>query len=83
MSVVVPFYGSREDAASLLRALGGLALKDGDEVLIVDNSPVGAVPEPKAGARYGASWRPQSSPPTTRATSAPRRLRTSGCCSRL
>src|SRR3954454_16192541 len=41
ISVVVPFAGSAEDARATVAALGRLALADGDEVVLVDNSAGG------------------------------------------
>lgn len=38
VSVIVPFHGSADDARSLVAALGRLALRDGDEVLVADNT---------------------------------------------
>jgi GT2 family glycosyltransferase len=39
VSVVVPFAGSRADAAAVVAELDGLATRDGDELFMVDNSP--------------------------------------------
>ena len=43
ISVVVPFRGSREAARATLEAMKGIALRDGDEVVVVDNSDDGAL----------------------------------------
>ncbi|MGI9021399.1 MAG: glycosyltransferase family 2 protein [Solirubrobacterales bacterium] len=50
MSVVVPFAGDREEALRLLRALRGLELRPGDELIVADNT-AGGVVEPAGGAR--------------------------------
>jgi glycosyltransferase involved in cell wall biosynthesis/GT2 family glycosyltransferase len=44
VSVIVPFAGGRAQAAALLVALGGLRLRDGDEVIVADNNPIPVVP---------------------------------------
>jgi Glycosyl transferase family group 2 len=46
VDVVVPFAGPREDLARLSQTLTGLRLREGDSVLIVDNTP-----RPKRGGR--------------------------------
>ena len=55
MSVVVPFRGDREAAAELLVALERLHLRDGDELVIADNSDEGVAAalasEPVRGVR--------------------------------
>jgi glycosyltransferase involved in cell wall biosynthesis/GT2 family glycosyltransferase len=43
VSVIVPFAGGRAQAAALLVALGGLRLRDGDEVIVADNNPLPVV----------------------------------------
>ena len=43
VSVVVPFVGTREDGAALLRALAALELGDHDELVVVDNG--GTLPD--------------------------------------
>lgn len=43
VSVCVPFAGSREDARSLLDALAVIDLRDGDEIVVSDNSPDGTL----------------------------------------
>jgi GT2 family glycosyltransferase len=44
VSVVLPFHGSPEDARRTLAALARLELRDGDEVLVADNTGRGVVP---------------------------------------
>lgn len=39
VSVVVPFAGTREDAAATLRAMAALALRPGDDAVLADNTP--------------------------------------------
>ncbi|MEX2196003.1 MAG: glycosyltransferase family 2 protein [Thermoleophilaceae bacterium] len=53
VSVVMPFHGGDEDARGALGALGRLQLRDGDELLVADNTPDGVM------ARHAA-------PPVTR-----------------
>jgi GT2 family glycosyltransferase len=43
VSVIVPFAGTEEDARRLLEALAHLKRREGDELLVVDNSPDAAV----------------------------------------
>jgi GT2 family glycosyltransferase len=45
IGVVVPFRGSREAALATLEAMSAIALRDGDELVVVDNSDDGAVEE--------------------------------------
>lgn len=45
VSVVVPFRGTLGEAQRLLRALSSLDLRDGDEILVADNSPDPIVPD--------------------------------------
>lgn len=47
VSVVVPFAGEAADADAMLGELGRLALRDGDELIVADNSAGEAVPETK------------------------------------
>ena len=45
VSVCVPFLGSREEATELLETLAGLETRDGDELIVADNTPDGIVAE--------------------------------------
>jgi GT2 family glycosyltransferase len=45
VSVVLPFHGTRGEAEAALDALAAIALGSRDEVVVVDNSGAGAVPE--------------------------------------
>ena len=45
VSVVLPFAGDREEAEEALDALAAIDLREGDEVVVVDNSADGVVPE--------------------------------------
>ncbi|MFL5886403.1 MAG: glycosyltransferase [Thermoleophilaceae bacterium] len=60
VSVVVPFAGSAEEASVTAEALRGLSLRDGDELILVDNSGAGVVsPQPFAvvdAAEEGSSY---------------------------
>lgn len=42
VSVIVPFSGTREQAAGLVEALGRVELRRGDEIVLADNSPTSA-----------------------------------------
>src|SRR5687767_12067428 len=43
VSVIVPFHGSREAATAMLGSLERLDLRDGDEVIVADNTDEGVV----------------------------------------
>jgi GT2 family glycosyltransferase len=43
VSVVVPFHGDRSDAARMVRALDRFELRDGDELIVADNTRAGVV----------------------------------------
>ena len=43
VSVVLPFHGGEDEAASALRALRRLRLRPGDEIVVADNTPDGVV----------------------------------------
>jgi GT2 family glycosyltransferase len=43
VSVVVPFHGDRSDAARMVRALGRLERRQGDEIIVADNTSAGVV----------------------------------------
>lgn len=45
MSVVLPFHGTPAEARRALEALGGVARRPGDEIVVVDNSGTGAMPD--------------------------------------
>jgi GT2 family glycosyltransferase len=45
VSVIVPFRGGPEAARSLLESLGRLRIAPGDELIVADNTPVGAFQE--------------------------------------
>lgn len=42
VSVIVPFAGGEHEASAVVEALGALALREGDELFVVDNDPRGA-----------------------------------------
>jgi len=50
VAVVLPFAGTSAEARAMLEALAVIELRPGDEMVIVDNQPGGAVPEPAAEA---------------------------------
>jgi GT2 family glycosyltransferase len=43
VSVILPFHGSPAEGAEALAALGALRLRPADELILVDNTPAGAV----------------------------------------
>lgn len=45
VSVVLPFHGTPEEAEESLAALDAIERRDGDELVVVDNTGTGAVPE--------------------------------------
>ena len=45
VSVCVPFFGGAGEATALLESLSGLELRDGDEIVIADNTPDGVLAE--------------------------------------
>ena len=45
VSIVVPFYGSREDAEDLIRVLLQMELGPSDELIVSDNTPAGVAAE--------------------------------------
>src|SRR5205085_2736301 len=45
VSVVVPFYGSLEDSADLRAALERVTLREGDEIVVSDNTEDGRFPD--------------------------------------
>lgn len=59
VSVVLPFHGTVEEAQQTLAALACLTLRDGDEVIVVDNTPAGTVPA-AAGVRVVRATAEQS-----------------------
>src|SRR5436309_2888832 len=44
VSVIVPFAGTVDDARSMLAALSRLAVSDGDELIVADNTGEGVAP---------------------------------------
>jgi glycosyltransferase involved in cell wall biosynthesis/GT2 family glycosyltransferase len=51
VSVVVPYMGTRAEGEALLRSLARLRLREGDEVIVADNTPDGLL----AGARSASA----------------------------
>jgi colanic acid/amylovoran biosynthesis glycosyltransferase len=51
VSIVVPFLGGREEAERLAETLEGLALRDGDEVIVADNTEAGTFAATARGTR--------------------------------
>jgi mycofactocin glycosyltransferase len=60
VSVVVPFAGAEDDAARLSDSLARLEVKEGDEIVVADNSPEGCFPE-GSGVRVVRATRERSS----------------------
>jgi len=52
VSVIVPFVGSQDELEDLVSRLRGLALAEGDEIVIADNRPGGRPPADVAGLRW-------------------------------
>ena len=72
MSVIAPFYGTAKEARGCVERFGAIRLRDGDEVLIADNTPggvvAGVVPEGST-VQVVEAWSRQS-PYTARNTAA-------------
>jgi cellulose synthase/poly-beta-1,6-N-acetylglucosamine synthase-like glycosyltransferase len=49
ISVIVPFHGDREAARSVIDSLATLSTRDGDELIVADNTPGGIVPDDAPG----------------------------------
>lgn len=60
VTVIVPFAGGRDEATAMLDRMAAIELRAGDELLVVDNSPVSVVAE-RPGVRVVRATREGSS----------------------